>query len=236
MTHAFDWLMSGASASTLRAMRADGSLARALPEVDRLYGVPQTAAHHPEVDTGAHVELCLAMAERLNATPAARFAVLMHDLGKGVTDPAKWPAHVDHESTGVPLVRAVCRRFGVAPDWAHLAELVCEKHLHVHRAFEMRPQSVVALLADTGMEADAQLCDDVLTACECDARGRLGKDDNAYAQGVFLRQCQKALQALPMLDFVSQTREWQDRHGARLRAVKDLRAKHAPACAEKPSC
>lgn len=223
----FDWLMSAQPGAHLKALHADGSLAALLPEVDRLYGVPQRAEHHPEVDTGIHIELCLDAAARLGATHEARFAVLCHDLGKAATNPTQWPAHVDHETLGVPLVFDVCQRMAVADYPAALASLVCEFHLHAHRSLEMRPQSVMALLEGKRMLVVDSLLEDFLVACEADARGRLGKHDNPYRQGEYLRRCAARLKELPMQPQCEpQSRQWQDRHKERINALQALRKEY----------
>ncbi len=192
------WLDAPAPHRTLAALRASGELARLLPEVEALYGVPQNPQHHPEVDTGVHTELCLQMAELLEAAPRARFAVLTHDLGKALTPSTEWPKHVDHEVRGLEPVRAVCERLAVPADWQTLALLVCEYHLHAHRAFEMRSTSVVKFLQQTRLDAELHgLFDDFVVACEADKRGRTGKEANPYAQGAFLRAAMVELRARP---------------------------------------
>jgi tRNA nucleotidyltransferase (CCA-adding enzyme) len=221
----FEWLMDAAPGDTLRALYESGALLRDLPEVHYLYGVPQRAEHHPEVDTGAHIELCLNVAAALNLPLPARFAVLMHDLGKGITDPATWPAHVDHEMTGVPLVRDVCKRFGVPEDWRKLAENVCQMHLQVHTSLSLRPQTILKLVDGNGL-ADPVVCENFLGACEADARGRLGRHDAPYPQGVYLREAVAAMAQLVNPGDDQGSPEWQDLHRIRLTAVKAVRDKH----------
>ncbi len=205
----------------LQRWHAEGKLAPSMPEVDALFGVPQRAEHHPEVDTGVHTAMCLDMAHRLSASPAARFAVLVHDLGKALTPKDELPMHVDHEKRGLPPVKALCDRFAVPQDWRKLALLVCEYHLHAHRAFEMRSKSMLKLLNETGLEFDLALLEDFVTACEADKRGRLGKTEAAYPQGAYMRQAGLALQGIPMAPGTPiLDRETQDLHGARLFAVR----------------
>lgn len=220
----FDWLNAPSPGVELASRHADGRLAVDLPEVDRLYGIPQPAEHHPEVDTGVHMELCLDAASRLGASPSARLAVLLHDLGKGVTDPSGWPSHVDHEALDVPLVEAVCQRFDVEPRDRALTTLVCELHLKAHRALQMRPKSVMALLESHGLAADMSMLDDFVTACESDARGRLGMFERAYPQAAFLRACAVALRERPQPEAAPEhSRAWQDWHKARLDQLEKLR-------------
>ena len=229
------WLNASRPDAELRARHADGRLALELPEVDRLYGIPQPPEHHPEVDTGVHMELCLEAAVRLGATPSARIAVLLHDLGKGATDPAGWPSHVDHEALGVPLVEAVCARYGIDGRDRALALGVCESHLRVHRALQMRARSVLALLEGQGLVDDATLLEDFVTACESDARGRAGLRERPYPQAAFLRACAAALRELPRpLDAPEQSRAWQDWHKQRLNQLESLRARFADPALQAP--
>jgi tRNA nucleotidyltransferase (CCA-adding enzyme) len=207
----------------LTRWHANGELALLLPEVNALFGTPQRAEHHPEIDTGVHIAMCLGMARRLNASVAARFAVLVHDLGKALTPLDELPMHVDHEKRGLPPVNALCDRLAVPEYWRELALLVCEYHLHAHRAFEMRSKSMLKLLSDTGLETDPVLLGDFLLACEADKRGRLGKTEGGYPQGNYMRQAAQALQGLylaPGTPVIG--RAAQDLHSARLHAVHDV--------------
>jgi tRNA nucleotidyltransferase (CCA-adding enzyme) len=221
MKELLDLLNASRPGDALREMHASGSLASVLPEVYRLFGVPQKAEHHPEVDTGVHVAMCLDMAQRLGASHAVKFSVLLHDLGKGLTPESEWPAHVDHEIRGLDPVRAVCGRLDVPAYWRTLALLVCEFHLHAHRAFEMRSKSLLKLLSSSGLEADLTLLDDFLTACEADKRGRLGKTEASYLQGDFIRLAALSLQGVPMPPGTPILgREAQELHQLRLNAVR----------------
>lgn len=231
----FDWLMAEHPGAQLHAMHASGVLARDLPEVHYLYGVPQRAEHHPEVDTGAHIELCLDAAAALGLSPAGRFAVLVHDLGKGITDPATWPAHVDHESTGVPLVEDVCQRFNVPAHWRDVALQVCALHLQVHTALSLRAQTILRLLDVTGIAQDAAKREDFLGACEADARGRLGRQDKDYPQGQYLREAAAAVAPLPNPGEDDRgEKHWQELHRARLMAVQQVRTKYLVAHKAQP--
>jgi tRNA nucleotidyltransferase (CCA-adding enzyme) len=219
-----NWLNGPQPHLELARLRASGALALELPEVDCLYGVPQNPEHHPEVDTGVHIEMCLEVAARLDASPAARFAVLTHDLGKGLTPAEQWPRHIDHETRGLQPLAALCDRLAVPAAWRRLAQLVCELHLNAHRAFEMRPRSVVEMLHGRGLETDAQMLEDFVVACECDKRGRLGMQQSDYPQGAFLRRARQALLVVPAIAGVDpQTRQGQERHQARLEAVQSVR-------------
>jgi tRNA nucleotidyltransferase (CCA-adding enzyme) len=165
----------------LRVLREAGALAKLLPEVDVLYGVPQRAEYHPEVDTGVHVEMVCDMAARL-APGDARigFAALVHDLGKGLTPAEVLPKHINHEHAGLPAVRAVCARYRVPTDYRRLAEVTCREHLNVHRIGELRPQTVHDLIARCDGFRNPQRIAEMALVCEADKRGRLGLEDEPY--------------------------------------------------------
>jgi len=156
-------------------LRDCGALAVLLPEVDRLFGVPQPAEYHPEVDTGAHVLMAMNQAAGNGASPQAVFALLLHDLGKGLTPQAEWPQHRGHETSGLPLVEAVCARLRAPGGWSELASIVCRLHLRAHRLSEMRPAGVMRLIEDAGLLRKPALLGDFLAACEADYRGRQGR-------------------------------------------------------------
>lgn len=222
MNELLELLESQEPGDLLKRWHASGLLAKEMPEVDRLFGVPQRAEHHPEVDTGVHVAMCLDMAHRLNASPAARFAVLLHDLGKALTPADELPMHVDHEKRGLAPVHALCDRLGVPAYWRALSLLVCEYHLHAHRAFEMRSKSMLKFLGETGLETNLPMLEDFLIACEADKRGRLGKTEAPYLQGAYMRQAAQALQGIPMAPgTLIMDRATQELHGARLFAVRN---------------
>lgn len=165
-----------------------GALAVILPELDQLFGVPQPASHHPEVDTGAHVMLAIDQSARLLAPLSARLAVLLHDLGKGLTPVESLPHHHGHEKAGVKLIAAVCERLRVSTECRELAELVGRYHLHAHRAFELRPATVLRLLLKLDAFRRPQRLEHFLLACEADFRGRAGREDKAYLQAAYLRR------------------------------------------------
>ena len=225
MNELLDLLKSATPGELLTEWHASGKLASYLPEVERLFGVPQRPEHHPEVDTGVHVAMCLDMAQRLGASEAARFAVLLHDLGKGLTPVDELPMHVDHEKRGLEPVETLCDRLAVPDYWRKLALLVCEYHLHAHRAFEMRSKSMLKLLNETGLEFDLALLEDFLVACEADKRGRLGKEERPYRQGAYMRKAAQALQPIPMAPGTAILgRESQELHSLRLEAVRQAAA------------
>ena len=161
-------------------LRRCGALARILPEVDRLFGVPQPAEHHPEVDTGVHLMMVLDMAARLDARVAVRYACLGHDLGKGTTPAEALPKHIRHEERSVHLVQQLSERLRVDNASRSLAELVAREHGNVHRSAEFGAAATVRLLERCDALRRPDRFADLLLACECDARGRLGREDAPY--------------------------------------------------------
>jgi tRNA nucleotidyltransferase (CCA-adding enzyme) len=188
----------------VRALRACTALRVVFPEVDALYGVPQRAEYHPEVDTGTHVELVLDMAARLApGDDVVGWCALVHDLGKALTPHDELPRHVMHEHRGVAPVRAVCARLKVPAEHAALAELVCRFHLDAHRALELRPATVLELLEKLDSFRKPDRLQRFLLACEADKRGRLGRADEPYPQGDFLRSAHAAARSIDAAPFVA---------------------------------
>jgi tRNA nucleotidyltransferase (CCA-adding enzyme) len=172
----------------VQVLRDCGALAVLLPEVDALFGVPQKAEYHPEIDTGLHQLLVLKQAARLSGDSRVLFAALTHDLGKGVTPAHILPGHRGHESAGLPLVQAVCERLKVPNAHRQLALTVCEHHLNCHRVRELRGDTLLRLLEATGGLRDGERLEHFILACEADARGRAGFEDKPYPQGDYLRE------------------------------------------------
>jgi tRNA nucleotidyltransferase (CCA-adding enzyme) len=163
-------------------LRGCGALKRLLPEVDRLWGVPQPAAHHPEIDTGVHLMMVLNMAARLQAGLAVRYAALCHDLGKASTPAAEWPRHLGHEARSAKLAAQVSARWKVPNDCRELAETVAREHGNIHRSADLNAAALMRLLERCDALRRPQRFHEALLACECDARGRLGLEDSAYPQ------------------------------------------------------
>ncbi|MEX0965207.1 MAG: multifunctional CCA addition/repair protein [Pseudohongiellaceae bacterium] len=181
----------------IRVLRDCGALASILPEVDRLFGVPQPVKHHPEVDTGLHVLLCLQQAVRLTDDPMVRYATLVHDVGKGVTEQAKWPSHNGHENLGLALIADINKRLHVPNEFSKLALLVCEHHTKLHRITELRPATLLKLFESLDGFRRPERTQKFLLACEADARGRTGLEDRPYPQKEYLSTI---LQQLSELD------------------------------------
>jgi tRNA nucleotidyltransferase (CCA-adding enzyme) len=163
-------------------LRACGALARLLPEVDRLWGVPQRADYHPEVDTGVHLMMVLDMSARLQAPLPVRFACLTHDLGKGTTPADVLPRHVGHEERSARLLKGVAQRLRVPVDCREIADVVAREHGNIHRSGEFGGPALVRLLERCDAIRKPARFADILLACECDARGRLGKQEEPYPQ------------------------------------------------------
>ena len=180
-----------------------GALKALLPEVDALFGVPQPAEHHPEIDTGVHILSVLQQCARFKHSLNIRWACLLHDLGKGTTDPAEWPRHIAHETRGLPLIKKINKRFKTPNDCAELALLVGEYHTHAHRALELRPETLLKLLMTFDIMRRPQRFDDFISASEMDSRGRLGLEDRLYPQADYLRQAALVVRAVnvqPLLE------------------------------------
>jgi tRNA nucleotidyltransferase (CCA-adding enzyme) len=189
-------LMEAKPSRMFDVLRDCGALARVLPEVDRLFGVPQRADYHPEVDTGVHLMMVLDMAARLDANLPVRFACLGHDLGKGTTPADVLPRHLGHEQRSVDLVRRMSERLRVDNPCRALAEVVAREHGNIHRSGELGAAAIVRLLERCDALRRPDRFADALLACECDARGRLGLEDSAYPQRPRLLEALRRVQAV----------------------------------------
>ena len=170
----------------IAVLRDCGALKSILPEVDRLFGVPQPVKYHPEVDTGLHTLLSLQQAVKLTDDPVIRYATLVHDVGKGVTDKANWPSHHAHETLGLPLQADISKRLHVPNEFAKLAALVCEHHTKMHRIKELRPATLLKLIEALDGFRRPERVQKFLLACEADARGRTGLEERDYPQNAYL--------------------------------------------------
>ena len=180
--------LAGRSARVFfESLRACGALAVLYPEVDALFGVPQPEQWHPEIDTGLHVMMVLDQAEKLSTDLDVRFAALVHDLGKGTTPASKLPSHPGHEVRGGKLIRKLAERLPVPNACRDLGLLVSEFHTHVHRAFELRPKTILKVLERTDAFRRPDRFERFLLTCEADARGRGGLEDRDYPQADLFR-------------------------------------------------
>lgn len=189
-------LMEARPSRMFEVLRQCGALKKILPEVDRLFGVPQPPQHHPEVDTGVHVMLVVDYAAAQDFDLPVRFAALMHDLGKGTTPVEMLPRHIGHEQRGVGLVKEVCKRLRVPNDCRDVAVITANFHGKAYRALEMRPDTLVQLLHDTDALRQPQRFEAFLQACESDVRGRPGFETRAFPEAGYLRRALAAAQAV----------------------------------------
>jgi tRNA nucleotidyltransferase (CCA-adding enzyme) len=190
-------LMEARPSRMFEVLRGCGALKVLLPEVDRLWGVPQPAAHHPEVDTGVHLMLVLDMAAQLHAPLPVRFACLVHDLGKGTTRAEELPRHIGHEQRSVKLLQAVCERWRIPVDLRELAEVVAREHGNIHRSGDLNAAALMRLLERCDALRKPQRFAQALLACECDARGRTGFEGRPYPQRERLQRVLDAALAVP---------------------------------------
>lgn len=179
-------------------LRACGALARLWPELDRLWGIPQPLQHHPEGDTGIHTMMVLKMATALSSEAIVRFAAVCHDLGKGATPSHEWPSHKGHEERGVTLIEAFCNRYRVPHEYRNLAVLVSRFHLHCHRVFELRADTLLKTLERLDAFRQPDRFEKFLIACEADARGRKDCENKVYGQSRRMREAYQLARAVPI--------------------------------------
>jgi tRNA nucleotidyltransferase (CCA-adding enzyme) len=215
-----------------QVLRECGALARILPELDALAGVPQPAQHHPEIDTFVHVMMVVDIAARKQATLAVRFAALMHDLGKATTPESEWPRHIAHEARSAGLAEQVSARLKVPNEVRELAKMTAREHGIVTRALELRADTIVKLLERCDALRRPQRFLDMLQAAQCDYLGRAGYQDKPFSQGPFLAAALSLAQAVPAGEIATAiAAQYQDRQAeripeairqARIAAVKSL--------------
>lgn len=184
----------------IQSLRACGALARLFPEIDALFGVPQTAIHHPEIDTGIHTLMCLQQAAKITQDICIRFATLLHDLGKGTTPKEEWPRHIAHEERSIQLVKNLCDRIAAPKDYKELALIVAQWHTHCHRALELKPATVLKVLQMTDAFRRPERFNQFLVCCESDARGRTNFEDRDYPQANYFREALAACQNINAKD------------------------------------
>src|SRR6185436_4443001 len=180
----------------VETLRACGALARIFPEIDALFGVPQPEQRHPEIDSGVHMLMALRMAAQLSRSETMRFAVLVHDLGKGATPEELLPRHHGHEQRSEELIERLCSRLPVPNRFRDLALFVARHHGSVHRAAELKPQTVLRLILAADGLRQPERFDEMLLACEADARGRKGLESRSYPQAERLRAALRAAKSV----------------------------------------
>ncbi|AFR04815.1 multifunctional CCA protein [Pectobacterium carotovorum subsp. carotovorum] len=186
-----------------QVLRDCGALAVLFPEIDNLYGVPAPAKWHPEIDTGIHTMMTVAMAARLSPEIDVRFATLCHDLGKGLTPPELWPRHHGHGPAGVKLVEALCQRLRVPNPIRDLAKLVAEYHDLVHTVQVLQPKTLLKLFDAIDVWRKPQRLEQLALTSEADARGRAGFEENPYPQGDYLREAFRVASQVSSADVVA---------------------------------
>ena len=225
-------LMENIPSRMFEALRNCGALARLLPEVDRLFGVPQPPQYHPEIDTGMHVMLVVDWAASQYYSLPVRFAALTHDLGKGTTPQSEWPRHIAHEERGAKLVKELCQRLRVPNDCRELAITAAAHHGNAHRALEMRAPAIMKLIQATDALRQTDRFEEFLQVCQSDFHGRPGYESKAYDQTSVLRTALRAAQEVDAGAIAQQYSEAeqirQKVYEARLHAVKAAVGNHAP--------
>ncbi len=215
----------------IEALHECGALKILFPEIERLFGVPQPKHHHPEIDTGIHTLLVLQQACLLSTEPEVRFAALTHDLGKGTTEKDILPHHYGHEERGYDLVKALCDRYKAPKAYKQLAEITTRYHTHVHRAFEVKPKTLLKVLESTDAFRRPERFLQFLQVCIADSRGRPTYEDNPYPQADFFKLLLEKVSKVDVKEIVEagfkglQIRE--QLHQKRMVVVKKLRKEHS---------
>ncbi len=184
------------AAEFFHVLRECGALRVIFPEIDALFGVPQPAQWHPEIDSGVHTMMVLEQAAHLSEEPVVRFAALVHDLGKALTPRAEWPGHRGHEERSVALIEALSARLRLPAEYRDLAVIVARYHGNVHRAFELRPGTILEILEKSDAFRRPERFAQALLACEADSRGRLGLENTPYPQREYLQAARDAAAAI----------------------------------------
>ena len=188
----------------IEVLRQCNALKILFPELDRLFGIAQRADYHPEVDTGIHVLMSLDQATALDDDPVTRFAVLVHDLGKGTTPKNVLPKHTGHEERGVQLVNDLCDRFKIPNRYRELAIAVSRYHLLCHKVKGLRPVTILKVIKGVGALRQPEKLAQFIRCCESDARGRLGFQNTVYDAGLWLTQAFEAIQSIDNKEFIQQ--------------------------------
>ena len=184
-----------------------GALKVLLPEVNALWGVPQRAEYHPEIDTGVHLMMVLDMSAQLNASLPVRVACLMHDLGKGTTPQAEWPRHIGHEQRSAKLLKQVCERLRIPVECKELSDVVAREHGNIHRSQDLNAAALMRLLERCDAVRKPERWPEILLACECDARGRLGFQNTRYAPSQRLREVLNAALSVTTSDIAAEAQK-----------------------------
>ncbi|MCF7363094.1 multifunctional CCA addition/repair protein [Vibrio diazotrophicus] len=187
----------------LSVLRDCGALKVVLPELDRLFGVPQPEKWHPEIDTGIHTLMVAKQAAQLSSSLTVRFAAQVHDLGKGVTPESEWPSHKMHCHTGIKIIKKLCERVRVPNEFKELALLVCEQHSNVHRAAELKASTKLKILNKLDVWRKPERLEEVLLCCQADHSGRLGCEENPYPQKAIFDAAYQAALSIDVKDIIA---------------------------------
>jgi tRNA nucleotidyltransferase (CCA-adding enzyme) len=217
-------LMEQQPSRMFAVLRDCGALQRILPELDVLWGVPQPALHHPEIDTGVHVMMVIDYAAQKNYSLPIRCAALLHDLGKGVTPPELWPRHHGHEMHSVKLADAVCKRLKIPNECRDLALMTAREHGNIGRALELRDATIVTLFERCDAFRKPQRFIEMLLASECDHRGRTGFAEKPFPQNAYLQKALSAAQTVNGGEIAGLTRQRYPEQPERIpQAIRDAR-------------
>jgi len=209
-----------------QVLRECGALKRILPEIDDLFGVPQTAKYHPEIDTGIHTMMVIEQAVKLSDDSLVRFAALTHDLGKAVTPADVLPSHRGHEKAGLPIIKQFCERLKIPKKYLSLALAVGEYHLHMHKMFELKESTILNMLESTRSLMDDERAKQISLSCLADARGRTGFETTEYRQASLFIEFQQAAKQVKAADIAKGMTDGAKIkaaiHQARVRALKQV--------------
>ncbi len=212
----------------ISVLRDCGALAKILPEIDVLFGIPQRKEYHPEIDTGIHTLMVIEQATKISKEPLVRFAALLHDLGKAKTPVDKWPTHHGHELLGVPVIKSLCDRLRVPSKFRDLACVVSEYHLHMHRLNELKDSTILKMLEATGSLRNSERALHLSQVCEADARGRTGLENSDYPQSQQFLQLVEAANSINSGEIAKNAGSGQEIKAAikraRTEAIKRVRA------------
>jgi tRNA nucleotidyltransferase (CCA-adding enzyme) len=197
-------LLEDQPAVYFQVLRECGALAAWFPELDALFGIPQPEKYHPEIDCGRHALLSLEASVPMSSALSVRWAALIHDLGKALTPDSEWPRHFGHEKKGIKPIRQLCQRLKCPNDPTSLALLSSEFHTHIHRAFELRPETLLKVFDQLDVWRKPERFEEFLLVCIADARGRTGFEDCAYPQADYVREALTEAQKITARDVIAE--------------------------------
>ena len=215
----------------LKVLKECGALAVVLPEIDALFGVPQPEKWHPEIDTGIHTLMVAEQAAKLSNSTQVRLAAQLHDLGKGVTPKNEWPSHKMHCHTGKKIIKDLANRVRIPNDYRDLSLMVCEQHSNIHRAFELKPATIIKVLSSFDVWRKPERLENILICCQADHAGRLGHEENEYPQSEYFIKAYNAAVTVNVQDIIKdgfkgpQIRDELEKR--RIEAIAEVKAQQA---------